>query len=185
MRVGFLTLLLLAAAVLCAAQARPQRKTARPPSPAQQAAKQQFQEDQKAISELQQRDIAANIAFDVNELMSLWADDGVLLLPGRAPIVGRDALRRYYEEEKQKLGNSDILAYEENWEEVQVSGDLASQWGTITERTRPPVGGNEITTTLHVLRVLKRQPDGLWLIARAMWNAAPAPSTPKPAPPPK
>jgi uncharacterized protein (TIGR02246 family) len=182
MRSVLVLLLLLAIAIVCGAQSRPAQKPRTGAAAERAEGQRQFQEDQKAIGELQQRDISASIAVDVNELLSLWTDDGVLLPPDHAPVIGRDALRKFYEDYKKALGASDILGYDENWDEVQVVGDWAFQWGTITGRTRPAAGGNEITSELHAMRILKRQPDGSWLIARAIWNNAPAPAVPKPAP---
>ncbi len=172
MRIPLLLVLLLAVAASGAAQARPQRPHSASAA-AERAAQEQFQADQKAIAELQQREIAAAIGLNVDELLSTWADDGVLLPPNHAPVVGRDALRAWYAEQAKKLANFDILGYEENWNEVQISGDLGYQWGTITGRAQAPTQG-EKDVTLHALRVLKRQPDGSWLVERAIWNEAPA-----------
>ncbi len=179
MRFLIAAVLLFAAVVPCAAQGRAQRAPA-----AARRAEEQFQQDQKAIAALQQQDIAASIAFDTEKLLLLCTDDVVLLPPDRAPIVGKDALRTYYMEAKKQLGNTDILGYDENWEEVQVSGDLAVEWGTITERTRAATAEKETSMTLRALRVLKRQQDGSWLIARTMWNNV-APAAPATMPPPK
>ncbi len=178
MRSAWLAFLVVGISIVCAAQARPPRRPAKAPAAAAQS-RQQFEEDQKAIAELQQRDIQASMAFDIDELLSLWTDDGVLLPPDHAPVIGRDALRQYYEEQKKRLGSNDILAYDENWEEVQISGDLGYQWGTITARIKPPTGTNETNAAVHAIRVLKRQPDGSWLVSRAIWNNAPAPPAPK------
>jgi uncharacterized protein (TIGR02246 family) len=179
MRSVLLALLLMSAALVVAAQSRPQTKPRPGASPRGQ---QQFQQDQKAIAELQQQDIAANIAFDTEKLLTLCTDDVVLLPPDQPPIRGKDALRAYYEQARKQLGNTDILGYDENWDEVQMSGDIAVQWGTITERTRPATSDKEATTTVRAMRVLKRQEDGSWLIARAIWNnvpPAPAQTPPK------
>ncbi len=172
MRISLTLILLLALVGPCTAQTRSQRPRSTPAA-AERAAQEQFQADRKAIAELQQREIAAAMGLNIDELMATWADDGVLLPPDHAPVAGRDALRAWYDEQRKRLANYDILGYEENWNEVQISGDLGYQWGTITGRAQPPVHG-EVDITLHALRVLKRQPDGSWLIERAIWNEAPA-----------
>jgi len=169
--------LMLFLAMLGAAQKTTPRSA---PSAEAQRHAEQFREDQKAIAQLQQREIEANIAFDVQKLVTLYAEDVVLLPPGQAPIKGLDALHSYYAEAQKELGNTEILGYEETWDEVQISGEWAYQWGTITERTQAASGAKEITTTVHAMRILHRQPSGDWLIARAIWNPAPqaAPATP-------
>ena len=147
-----------------AAQTRPQHR----PSAEAQRQTRQFQEDQKAIAHLQQQEIEAYIALDLEKLLALYADDVVVLAPDQPPIHGRQELRTRFEQLKKELGNSDVLGYEQNWDEVQVSGDWAYQLGTITARTRPAAGGNETTMNVRAMRILKREPDGAWLIARAV-----------------
>lgn len=183
MRSLLVSVLLLAFGVACFAQVKPQPKPKRTPAPSERASGRSLQEDQKAIAELQQRDITASIALDTDELLSLWADDGVLIPPEHAPVVGKDALRAFYDQYKKAMGNNEILGYDENWDEVNVVGDWAFQWGTISARIRPAGSTNEVTNAIHAMRILKREPDGSWLVARAIWNnAQPAPNTP-PAPP--
>jgi len=168
-------LLLLLLVFLPAAAQRPRRQPAAPPA-SQQAAEDRLLADQRAIARLQERDIAANTALDADALISLTTDDVVVLPPGRAPVVGHEALRTFYGELLERAPDVQVLAYSENWEEVRIVGDFAFQWGTITERSKPSVSGAETASAVHAMRMLARQPDGSWKIARAMWNAAPAPA---------
>ncbi|HUK88313.1 MAG TPA: DUF4440 domain-containing protein [Terriglobales bacterium] len=168
-------LLLLLLVFLPAAAQRPRRQPAAPPA-SQQGAEDRLLADQRAIARLQERDIAANTALDADALISLTTDDVVVLPPGRAPVVGHEALRTFYGELLERAPDVQVLAYSENWEEVRIVGDFAFQWGTITERSKPSVSGAETASAVHAMRMLARQPDGSWKIARAMWNAAPAPA---------
>ncbi len=167
---------LLAALVLAVAAQNPRR--ARPPAPSPSQA-----EDQKAIADLQRRDIDANIALDTDKILILRTEDVVYLVPGRPPLVGQDAVRKYLEELRQQLANWDMLGYEEQWQEVQVSGDFATQWGTISIRARKEGEQRESSAVRNVMQILKRQPDGDWKIARAIWNIqSPQPAEKPPAP---
>jgi ketosteroid isomerase-like protein len=130
-------------------------------------------QDREGIAGLQRREIAATMAFDVNALLDQWTDNGVLLPPHHEAIVGRAALRRFLEEKKQQYANYDVLAYEEEWSEVMVISEYAYQWGTVSYRIKPPTG-SELGGTVHAVRILKREGDGYWRIARAIWNEAPA-----------
>jgi uncharacterized protein (TIGR02246 family) len=154
----------LASAAQLGSQKRPAPKPA--PPPVTQA------QDREGIAELQKRDIVASMAFDVNALLDLWTDDGVLLPPRHEPIAGKAALRRFLEEHKAHYANHDMLAYDEQWNEVMVIGEYAYQWGTISSRMKPPTGP-EIETAVHAVRILKREEDGAWRVARAIWNEAP------------
>lgn len=168
----FLPLLLL---VLVAAAQRQRRQSPAAPSN-QQAAEDRLLADQRAIARLQERDIAANTALDLDALVALTTDDVVVLAPGRAPVVGHEALRKFYGELLDRAPDVQVLAYSENWEEVRIVGDFAFQWGTITERSKASVSAAETSSAVHAMRMLARQPDGSWKIARALWNAAPAPN---------
>jgi len=129
-------------------------------------------QDREGIAALQKRGVAASMAFDVNALLDLWTDDAVLLPPRHEPIVGKAALRRFFEEKKEQYGNYDMLAYNEEWNEVMVVGEYAYQWGTVSFRMRPPTG-SEISGAVNAVRILKREEDGYWRVARAIWNEAP------------
>jgi ketosteroid isomerase-like protein len=86
--------------------------------------------------------------------------------------VGRAALRRFLEEKRQQYANCEMLAYDEEWNEVMVIGEYAYQWGTVSYRMKPPTG-SEVGGAVHAIRILKREEDGYWRVARAIWNEAP------------
>jgi uncharacterized protein (TIGR02246 family) len=173
MRLALVALMVLALAAAAGAQ---QPRRSRPPA---QSLRHPLEEDQKAIAELQRRDIEANMALDIEKLLALRTEDIVYLVPGRAPLVGQDAIRNYLGEIRSQLANWDMLAYEEDWREVQVVGDFAFQWGTVNIRARQEGERRESEAVRNVMQVLRRQPDGGWKIARAVWNI----QAPQPAPP--
>lgn len=164
MRLALVAFLLFTLSSAAAPQA-PRRP--RPSSPSPQPS---LEEAQKAIAELQQRDIEANIAVDTDKLLALRTDDIVYLVPGRPPIVGQDAVRKYLEEIRQQLTDWDMVAYEENWQEVRVVGDMATQWGAINIRAKKQGERAESAAVRNVIQVLRRQPDGSWKISRVMFN---------------
>ncbi len=144
MRLPFLALILLALVLPALPQARRSRPAAQqPPS----------EEDRKAIDDLQSRDILANIALDTDKIMALRTDNVVYLVPGRAPLVGRQAVRDYLEEIRKQLADWDMQAYEENWQEVRVLGEYAYQWGAINIRAKKTGETRESAATRNVVRV--------------------------------
>jgi uncharacterized protein (TIGR02246 family) len=175
MRVIFIAVLLFTLTVAAVPQARRTR-----PSPS--APPRSLEQDQKAIAELQQRDIEANIAVDTDKILALRTDDVVYLVPGRPPLVGQEAVRKYLEEIRQQLADWDMVAYEENWQEVQVVGDFAIQWGTVNIRAKKEGERAESAAVRNMMQVLRRQPDGSWKISRAIWNLQ-APQNPDKAKP--
>ena len=175
MRLAFVVLMVLALAAAASAQ---QPRRSRPPA---QSAQRPPEENRKAIADLQRRDIEANMALDTEKLLALRTDDVVYLVPGRAPLVGQDAVRKYLEEIRRQLADWDMLAYEENWQEVQVVGDFAFEWGTVNIRARQEGERGESAAVRNVMQVLRRQPDGDWKISRAIWNIqSPQPARPTP-----
>jgi ketosteroid isomerase-like protein len=182
-------LLLLIALILslpCFAQAK---RTTRPPqrhvpagSPAE---KQQRQDDMEAISALHNRDIQASMALDEPTLESLWTDDIVTMHPGSPAMVGKSANVARLHAGIEGMKNQEVLAYNEEFQEIRIQGDWAYEWGTITGRTRPFSGGNETAYRFNVMRVLQRQPDGAWKVARSIYNDAEPTSAPKPEEKPK
>jgi len=145
-----------------------QRRTT--PKPSQTASAQE--QAQEGIAALQKNEITAAMALNVDRLLDLWTADAVLLPPRHAPIVGKAALRQFFQEKKDRFGNYDMLAYDEQWDEVMVVGDYAYQWGSVSYRMKP-AAGSEFGATIHAMRILKHEEDGGWRVARTIWNEAP------------
>jgi ketosteroid isomerase-like protein len=53
-------------------------------------------------------------------------------------------------------------------QEVKVLGDHAYQWGTYRYSMRPRPGGETVRTSGKLMRILQRQPDGLWKMYRGI-----------------
>ncbi len=164
---------LLALAMLMPAMPQTKRRPVRPATEMSDSERQTREaEDRAAIQRLQQKDIVASMAFDVDALLALWTEDGVLLAPQHAPVTGRPALRDFYQQQRDALGNVEILAYEEQWQEVRLLGNYAYQWGEIRSRMRTGQSKAESSTVVNAMRVLKREDDGTWRVARAIYNEA-------------
>ncbi len=167
MRSTWIALLVLILAGSGVAQKKPRsRAPAAEPQPSREAA------DQAGIRKLQERDIAASIASDVDALLALWTDDGVLLAPGQAPISGKDKLRAFYEKYRDAMASTEVLGYEDQWQEVRILGDYAYQWGQIHSRRRTGQSKQEVSDVVNAMRILKRGEDGSWRVARAIYNEA-------------
>ena len=180
-RIALIALLLITIPGFAQKAKRPQASHRNEPTTAQ---KQQFADDQEAINALHDKDIQASLALDADALQSLWADDIVTIAPGGPPIVGKSANRAALDKHIEEMRSTEVLAYNEQFQEIQVVGDWAFEYGTITGRTRPFKGGQEQQLQFNVMRILKRQPDTTWRIARSIYNdATPAPKVPeKPQP---
>ena len=133
---------------------------------------QREQTDRKAIDALSQKDIAACMRQDVEALCSLWTDDGVLLMPGAPPLNGKNAICGMLKQQKAQSSGSIILGYTEDWDEVRTVGDYAWQWGKMSQ-TQKSASGKEETARFNAIRILRREADGTWRVARAAITPAP------------
>ena len=129
--------------------------------------------DLKAINDLTTRDIAASKDDDIDTLASLWTQDGVLIIPMSPPLVGKPEIRKMLEQQKEQAKDGETTAYDEQWEELRIIGDYAYEWGTISV-TRELPGGKQEGHSVGAMRILQKQKDGEWLVARAIVTPGPA-----------
>ena len=118
--------------------------------------------DDRAIRKVIESWYRAIEAGDVTGLMSLVTRDVIVKPPGSTPIEGEKALEQALSDFLQT--HTETVDYEV--EEVEISGRLA--FARISEgATILPTSGAEAfgVSGMHVT-VLRREPEGEWLIAR-------------------
>lgn len=132
------------------------------------SAVQQTASDAANVEAVARRLVEADNAGDLEGVLAGYADDAVLLPPGRPHVAGHEAIREHYA----ALFRDLRFEVEIDVAEVVVSGDLAYVRG----ETRGAVIArrDEGRTPVHddYLMVLRRSPDGAWRITRLIWNAA-------------
>ncbi len=128
-------------------------------------------DDLAAIIALEHRDAEAAKINDVETLVSLWTDDGVLLQPRSEPVVGIAAIRQLLKQEKERSANVATLRYDENWKERHITGADAYEWGEMSVTLQLP-NGKQASQTVYAIRVLRRE-NGKWKVARAVITPAP------------
>jgi len=107
---------------------------------------------------------------DLDLFISLWADDATRMEPGIPAIVGKENIRAQFKTIFDLFNNKMVMIGEI---EVQVSGDLAFAYGTVTLSSTPREGGSIIQTDIKWLDGLKRQADGSWKIYVDCFNLHP------------
>jgi len=122
-----------------------------------------------AIEELHRRDREAAMAGEVSALLDLVTDDVVLLPPGGAPVVGKEAVAEMLAREDGTRSGTEILEYVQDFQEVSLYGDVAVEWGRYRGRSRLE-DGEEAASSGSLLRILRRGPDGAWKVARSIWT---------------
>ena len=106
--------------------------------------------------------------------LALWENDGVSLLPSTPPIVGKQAIARFMDNVTRELRGAHMKSFEDHCSDIQVSGDLASEWCiehqvVVFADGKPPFDGRG-----KMLLVLHRGSDGHWRLRQEMWNQAAA-----------
>src|SRR5205814_6343236 len=104
----------------------------------------------------------ATAAGDLSKMLSLMAEDVVFLLPGQSPMRGREAFAASFQMARPNNrieGKSDI-------QEIQISGDLAYCWNHLTVTMTPLQGGPARRRVGYTLSMLRKKPDGAWVLAR-------------------
>ena len=124
--------------------------------------------DLAKIEELDKRDIAASKAQDYSKLLELWDKDAIAIPPDQDPIVGISQIANWLSQSAD--AHYEITRYEHNFEERTIIGDWAFEWGSYISAAAPKDGGRRVESAGKLLRILKRQQDGEWKVARAIWN---------------
>jgi len=115
--------------------------------------------DERAIRELVATWMQASQAGDLQTVLGLMTDDVIFMVPGREPF-GKEAFAAASQGMKnvRMEGTSEI-------KELQVFGDWAYLRNYIQLTVTPP-GGAPVKRSGYTLTILRKQPDGRWLLAR-------------------
>lgn len=116
-------------------------------------------DDERAILELADTWISASKSGDTATVLSLMADDALFMVPGQQPFGKQEFAAAAGSMKNIRLdGTSDI-------QEIQVLGDWAYMRNYL-DMTMTPEGGEPIRRAGYVLTILRKQPDGRWVLAR-------------------
>jgi len=118
--------------------------------------------DEQAIRKLVALWHSATAAGDVDTVLGLMAEDVISLVAGQPPVRGRSSFER---------GLRGLLAQHRiestgEIQEIDVSGSLAYCWSILTVRVAPIAGGDTIVRKGSALSILRKQPNGSWLVVR-------------------
>jgi uncharacterized protein (TIGR02246 family) len=132
------------------------------------------------IEKLHKQDIAATLAHDPQALADLFTEDAVLLEPGSAPVIGRQAILAGNKKDQAEHPLMKVISYRPEIKDIQVVDGVAFEWDYFDASFSDSGKGNDVQTFRgKALRILKRQPDGTWKFSRVMWNLAEGQSLPK------
>ncbi|MGE5750008.1 MAG: YybH family protein [Gemmatimonas sp.] len=129
--------------------------------------------DETAIRDLNASWFKIYNTHDAAALAALYADDAVLMMPGKQAIRGRDAIKAAYQKDMDEMAKAGNMNNQGSDSEAGVSGDVAWESNTfdITDKTGKKIDAGKYVT------VFARK-DGKWAIIRDIWNSDSGTATP-------
>ena len=118
--------------------------------------------DEAAIRALIERWIDATRAGEVDEVLELMTPDAVFLMPGQPPMQGRDAFASSL---RGALSGNTIESVSEI-DEIAVAGEIAYCRTRLSVTIASKHGQLPLQRTGHTLSILRKGPDGRWLLTR-------------------
>lgn len=119
--------------------------------------------------------------MDNTATLALWAEDGVSLLPGTIPLIGKPAIAAFLHQVTASLAGAKMQSFSMHCSGIVMAkdggankdfGNLASEWCVEHQVVALPGGKPPFDGRGQMLLVLRRNPAGEWLLAREMWSAA-------------
>ena len=124
--------------------------------------------DIQALRRLLEADREASELADVDGMMALRTDDFVSMPPNQSAVEGSQAFRQFL---GQMFGAFKPSSVSFVWKDLVASGDLAFARGEFEWTMIPTSGGEPIADSGKLMLVIRRQGDGTWKLARAIWNS--------------
>jgi len=125
------------------------------------------------VDTFNKRYLEMHLKMDTAGILGTWAEDGVSLMPGEAPLIGKKAIVTWVENILSQMPGYKVVKEELNFHDIQISGDWASEWATEHQVVQPPDGKPVIDSRGKMALVLHREVNGEWKVKQEMWNQAP------------
>ena len=129
----------------------------------------------KQIEAWNQNYIAAHLKMDNAAILAMWQEDGVSLLQGMPPIIGKQAIGKFVDDAVAQIPGYHMKTMEIDFREIQIMGDWAYEWGIEHQVLEPPPGKEAFDGRGNILLILHKDARGEWKIKQEMWSAAPKP----------
>lgn len=127
-----------------------------------------------AIDAFNQNYLALHQKMDTPAILALWAEDGVDLMPGENPLVGRPAIAEWLNAVLARMPGIKVTKQEMTFHDIRVTGDWATEWATEHQVAQSP-DGKVFDGYGKMSLILHRTPSGQWKVQQEMWNDMPKP----------
>ena len=126
------------------------------------------------IDAFNQNYLALHQKMDTPAILALWAEDGVDLMPGENPLIGRPAITAWLNGILAKMPGFKVTKQEMTFHDIRVAGDWATEWATEHQVAQSPEG-KVFDGYGKMSLILHRSPTGEWKVQQEMWNDMPKP----------
>ncbi|WP_420473035.1 YybH family protein [Noviherbaspirillum sp. ST9] len=121
-----------------------------------------MQNDEQVIRMLVHEWQTASAEGNLQRLAELMAEDVIFLMPGQAPMRGRQA---YMDAFREGMKHYRIESRGEI-KELQIANDLAYCWTQLTVTVTPHREGLPMRRSGNALSILRKNPESGWVIVR-------------------
>jgi uncharacterized protein (TIGR02246 family) len=118
-----------------------------------------MQNEEAAIRKLVDTWLAASQAGDLTTVLSLMSDDVIFMVPGKKPFGKQEFTASNEKMKGIKMESSSEI------QEIKVLGDWAWMRNFLRVTFTPP-GGSATVHSGYILTILRKNPNGDWVIAR-------------------
>lgn len=132
-----------------------------------------------AVNALNQKEEEACSKMDNAESGALWADDGVDLIQGLEPMIGKATIVKWYDSLTAQTKGAKMEYCTVEWRKIKIQGDWAWEWAITKQKIDFPGTPKPFESQGKMLFILKKQADGQWKIELESWNSLPAPEESK------
>ncbi len=122
--------------------------------------------DENALNALIADYMVAMNSGDADGVVASYAPDAVRMPPDALPISGRESIRQNI---AQAFEVAD-LNVQMQVIETEFSGELAYVRGTFLLTVMPKDGSSTTESEGNWMRLMRRAPDGRWLVVYSLWN---------------
>lgn len=127
----------------------------------------------QSVDAFNQKDENSCRKMDNPAAEALWADDGVDLIPGMQPMVGKAAISKWLDGLTAQLHGAKMDYCTIDWRGIKIQGDWVYEWGITRQKIEFPPPQKSFENEGKMLLILKRQQNGSWKIELESWNSSP------------
>ena len=112
--------------------------------------------------------LKASLSGDLDTMVSLYADDAILMPPNDTTVFGKNEIRSWWEEYFTFFRVTSSVQTEH---ETTFAGDQVFERVAVFVTIVPKQHGARILDDIRSLTVWKREADGSWKISHQIWNS--------------